>query len=118
MESFFGSLKTELASGNEACAEVRLAAFQQTAATAGEAAAVRCYRMATAWTSPTGCWPGLTGTQRLHSSRCIPAGLSIGTQKGLPLGVRPWRWTESSCCFDPLPGVLIFELRRADTNPD
>ena len=30
------------------------------------------------------------------------------------LGVRPWRWTESSFCFDPLPGVLILELRWAE----
>lgn len=30
------------------------------------------------------------------------------------LGVRPWRWTESSCRFDPLPGMLILELHGAE----
>jgi hypothetical protein len=30
------------------------------------------------------------------------------------IGVRPWGWTESNCCFDPLPGVLILELRGAE----
>ena len=29
-------------------------------------------------------------------------------------GVRPWRWTELSGCFDRLPGVLVFELRGAE----
>ncbi len=29
-------------------------------------------------------------------------------------GVRPWGWTGSSCCFDRLPGVVIFELRGAE----
>jgi len=29
-------------------------------------------------------------------------------------GVRPWWWTDSSGCFDRLPGVLILELHRAE----
>lgn len=35
------------------------------------------------------------------------AWVSIGVQKGPLIVVRPWRWTGSSCCFGPLPGVLI-----------
>jgi len=29
-------------------------------------------------------------------------------------GVRPWRWTDSSRCFDRLPGVVILELHGAE----
>ena len=31
-------------------------------------------------------------------------------------GVRPWWWTESSCRFDRLPGVLILELHEAEVS--
>jgi hypothetical protein len=32
----------------------------------------------------------------------------------LPLGVRPCGWTTSSWRFDPLLGVLVLELHRAE----
>lgn len=39
----------------------------------------------------------------------------IAVWQNRPLdGVRPSGWTDSSCRFDPLPGVLILELRRAE----
>ena len=28
-------------------------------------------------------------------------------------GVRPWRRTDSGCCFDHLPGVVVLELGGA-----
>jgi len=41
-------------------------------------------------------------------------GLSNSVEHWLWRGVRPLGWTESSYCFDRLPGVLIFELRGAE----
>jgi hypothetical protein len=40
--------------------------------------------------------------------------MSINIERGPPIGVRPWRWTVSSGCFDRLLGVLILELHGAE----
>ena len=34
-------------------------------------------------------------------------------QKTPSIGVRPWRRTDSGCCFDHLPGVVVLELGGA-----
>ena len=34
-------------------------------------------------------------------------------KKYLRHGVRPWRRTDSGCCFDHLPGVVVLELGGA-----
>ncbi len=56
---------------------------------------------------------GMTGLAML-----VQQGLAADCQTASnidPLsGVRPLGWTESSYCFDRLPGVLIFELRGAE----
>ena len=39
--------------------------------------------------------------------------VSIGVRSGPPIGVRPCGRTGLGFDFDPLPGVVIFELRGA-----
>ena len=39
--------------------------------------------------------------------------MSIGTEWGPRIGVRPWGRTGSGCCFDRLPSVVVLELGGA-----
>ena|SRR5205814_939699 len=47
----------------------------------------------------------------VHLQGCLQ--LQGRGKKGPAYGVRPWSWTGSRGGFDPLPGVVILELRRA-----
>jgi hypothetical protein len=49
----------------------------------------------------------------LEMVRLLELELKTYDREHTRLGVRPWRRTDSGCCFDRLPGVVVLELGGA-----